>query len=193
MTEPKTPPTSEPANAASPSDSSSEARPAGAVPGVLDGIRVLELGQVLAGPFAGAIFADLGAEVLKIERTDGGELAALPVEVVALEDGAEQVRLQELVDDGGEVEDGTLHRTAGNLRLVRLAGSEQLGTGARRPAGLLAWCILDPALLARLHDLEQLAEGVEALGEARVGVKLHQDFLGFTQGQARIQPGSTRR
>ena len=102
--------------------------------------------------------------------------------------GAEQVRLQELVDDGGEVEDGTLHRTAGNLRLVRLAGSEQLGTGARRPAGLLAWCILDPALLARLHDLEQLAEGVEALGEARVGVKLHRDFLGFTQGQARIQP-----
>ena len=73
MTEPKTPPTSEPANAASPSDSSSEARPAGAVPGVLDGIRVLELGQVLAGPFAGAIFADLGAEVLKIERTDGGD------------------------------------------------------------------------------------------------------------------------
>ena len=42
-------------------------------PGVLSGIRVLELGQVLAGPFAGAVFADLGAEVLKIERTDGGD------------------------------------------------------------------------------------------------------------------------
>ena len=41
--------------------------------GVLSGIRVLELGQVLAGPFAGAIFADLGAEVLKIERVDGGD------------------------------------------------------------------------------------------------------------------------
>jgi formyl-CoA transferase len=41
--------------------------------GVLSGLRVLELGQVLAGPFAGAIFADLGAEVLKIERTDGGD------------------------------------------------------------------------------------------------------------------------
>ena len=32
--------------------------------GVLDGVRVLELGQVLAGPFAGAILADLGAEVI---------------------------------------------------------------------------------------------------------------------------------
>ena len=41
--------------------------------GVLQGVRVLELGQVLAGPFAGAILADLGAEVVKLERVDGGD------------------------------------------------------------------------------------------------------------------------
>ena len=41
--------------------------------GILAGLRVLELGQVLAGPFAGAIFADLGAEVLKVERVEGGD------------------------------------------------------------------------------------------------------------------------
>lgn len=41
--------------------------------GILAGLQVLELGQVLAGPFAGAIFADLGADVLKIERVDGGD------------------------------------------------------------------------------------------------------------------------
>ena len=40
---------------------------------VLSGVRVLELGQVLAGPFAGAIFADLGAEVTKLERVEGGD------------------------------------------------------------------------------------------------------------------------
>ncbi len=40
---------------------------------MLEGIRVLELGQVLSAPFAGAIFADLGAEVLKIERVEGGD------------------------------------------------------------------------------------------------------------------------
>jgi formyl-CoA transferase len=46
-----------------------------AVPGAgpLAGVRVLELGQVLAAPFAGAIFADLGAEVLKVERMEGGD------------------------------------------------------------------------------------------------------------------------
>ena len=40
---------------------------------ILQGISVLELGQVLAGPFAGAIFADLGAEVIKLERIEGGD------------------------------------------------------------------------------------------------------------------------
>jgi crotonobetainyl-CoA:carnitine CoA-transferase CaiB-like acyl-CoA transferase len=39
----------------------------------LQGLRVLELGQVLAGPFAGAIFADLGADVTKVERIEGGD------------------------------------------------------------------------------------------------------------------------
>jgi formyl-CoA transferase len=42
-------------------------------PAPLAGLRVIEAGQVLAGPFAGAVLADLGAEVLKIERLDGGD------------------------------------------------------------------------------------------------------------------------
>jgi crotonobetainyl-CoA:carnitine CoA-transferase CaiB-like acyl-CoA transferase len=43
------------------------------VAGILAGVKVIELGQVLAGPFVGAIFADLGAEVVKVERPDGGD------------------------------------------------------------------------------------------------------------------------
>ena len=39
----------------------------------LQDIRVLELGQVIAAPFAGAIFSDLGAQVVKVERVDGGD------------------------------------------------------------------------------------------------------------------------
>lgn len=39
----------------------------------LSGVRVVELGQMLAGPFAGMIFADLGADVIKVEKPDGGD------------------------------------------------------------------------------------------------------------------------
>jgi crotonobetainyl-CoA:carnitine CoA-transferase CaiB-like acyl-CoA transferase len=39
----------------------------------LDGIRVLELGQLLAGPFAGCLLAYYGAEVIKVEPPGGGD------------------------------------------------------------------------------------------------------------------------
>ena len=41
--------------------------------GPLAGIKVLEFGQIAAGPFAGSLLADLGADVVKIERPDGGD------------------------------------------------------------------------------------------------------------------------
>lgn len=47
------------------------------MPGPLDGVRVVELGQALAGPLAGVILADLGADVIKVEKPDGGDDARL--------------------------------------------------------------------------------------------------------------------
>ena len=40
---------------------------------MLSGVRVVEIGQALAAPFAAEILADLGADVIKVEKPDGGD------------------------------------------------------------------------------------------------------------------------
>ena len=42
------------------------------MPKPLAGLRVLELARILAGPWAGQLLADLGADVIKVERTGIG-------------------------------------------------------------------------------------------------------------------------
>jgi crotonobetainyl-CoA:carnitine CoA-transferase CaiB-like acyl-CoA transferase len=54
----------------------------GALP--LHGLRVLELGHIVAGPSAGLLFADLGADVIKVERPgEGDQSRAMPAGTAA--------------------------------------------------------------------------------------------------------------
>ena len=50
-----------------------ETPPGDAAPGPLAGLKVIELGQLIAGPFAAKTLADFGAEVIKIEAPTGGD------------------------------------------------------------------------------------------------------------------------
>ena len=40
---------------------------------ILEGVKVLDFGRYIAGPFCGALLADYGAEVIRVERVDGSE------------------------------------------------------------------------------------------------------------------------
>ena len=42
-------------------------------PGALNGLKVVEMGQLIAGPFAGKTLGDFGADVIKIEAPGGGD------------------------------------------------------------------------------------------------------------------------
>ena len=41
--------------------------------GILEGVKVLDFGRYIAGPFCGALLSDYGAEVIRIERVSGSE------------------------------------------------------------------------------------------------------------------------
>ncbi|MFN8757884.1 MAG: CaiB/BaiF CoA transferase family protein [Tagaea sp.] len=43
------------------------------MPGALEGIRVVELAHIMAGPVAGLMLADMGADVVKVEKLPGGD------------------------------------------------------------------------------------------------------------------------
>ena len=40
---------------------------------ILEGVKVLDFGRYIAGPFCGALLADYGADVIRIERVNGSE------------------------------------------------------------------------------------------------------------------------
>ena len=53
----------------------------------LKGIRVVEFARILAGPWAGQVLADLGAEVIKVEAPLGDDTRRWGPPFVAYQDG----------------------------------------------------------------------------------------------------------
>lgn len=112
----------------------------------LAGLRVLELGTLIAGPFAGRILADFGADVIKIEQPpDGDPLRAWGVVV----DGAGS--LWSLVQNRGKRSLALdLHDPTAREAVRRLAAEADVLLENFRPGRLEAWG-LDPGDLRRAN------------------------------------------
>ena len=97
--------------------------PPGSQAQVLSGLRVVEIGQYVAAPLAGTIFADLGADVVKVERPGGDPLRADPARFAAWNRGKETVELD-------------LRSAAGKARLLDLVNEADLLVENLRPGAL---------------------------------------------------------
>jgi crotonobetainyl-CoA:carnitine CoA-transferase CaiB-like acyl-CoA transferase len=90
--------------------------------GPLAGLRILEVGTMLAGPYATMLLADLGAEVVKIEPPEGDISRRVgDAYFASLNRGKRSLRL-DLTDDGGQQQLGALVADAHAL-LVNLKPS----------------------------------------------------------------------
>ena len=146
----------------------------------LRGVRVIEMGQLIAGPFAGKTLADFGADVIKIEPPGGGD----PLRNWRLLEGrhlglvAGAVAQQEIVAldlrkprrPGHRAQADRRSRRADRELPPRHAGRLGPGLGGAVAAEPAAWsCCASPATArpARYRDLP----GFGVVGEAMGGLR----------------------
>ena len=107
----------------------------------LAGIRVLDLSNVLAGPFCGYHLARLGAEVIKVENPKGGDLARrlgadpamaknlMGLSFVAVNADKQSVAIDFKADDGKEIFLRLVEKADVVLENFRPKVMERLGLG----------------------------------------------------------------
>src|SRR5262245_2543647 len=107
------------------------------MPGPLAGIRVVELGVWVAGPSAGGVLADWGADVVKIEPPDGDPFRGLFLSVSGVEmpanppfeldnRGKRSIALDLATADGRRIANALVARADVFLTNVRVPALERL-------------------------------------------------------------------
>jgi len=95
--------------------------------GPLAGLRVVELAGIGPGPFAAMLLADLGAEVIRVERPDSG--SAVPAELDALRRGRRSVLLDLRRPEGKRAVFDLVSRADVLVEGYRPGVAERLGLG----------------------------------------------------------------
>ncbi len=96
---------------------------------VLQGLKVVEIGQYVAAPLAATIFADLGAQVVKVERPGGEPLRSDPARFAAWNRGKRTVELDLATEAGHREALGLLDEADLLVENLRPGALERLGLG----------------------------------------------------------------
>jgi crotonobetainyl-CoA:carnitine CoA-transferase CaiB-like acyl-CoA transferase len=102
-------------------------------PRALEGLRVLDQTQVMAGPFCAMLLADMGAEVIKIEPPGGDATRAMDLELAP---GVSAPFLAVNRNKRGLVLD---QASGGRARLERAGGHRRRARRELRPAWPRGW------------------------------------------------------
>lgn len=149
------------------------------MPGPLEGIRIIDLSQVIAGPFATTWLADQGADVIKVEDAHGdpsrsigtrkGDMSAL---YCAVNRGKRAIVLDLKSDDGKRALEALLREADVFVQNFRPGVIERLGFGYERVkeiAPRLVYCSMSgygpegPRAKARVYDsIVQASSGFAA-------------------------------
>ncbi len=144
--------------------------------GPLEGVRVLELAGIGPGPFAGMMLADMGAEVIRIDRSGsvrGGDPAAPPADVLGR--GRQSIGIDLKSDEGRELVLEMVESADVIFEGFRPGVAERLGVGpdeclARNPkivyGRMTGWGQEGPYAHAAGHDINyiSLAGALEPMG-----------------------------
>jgi formyl-CoA transferase len=112
--------------------------------GPLDGIRVIELGQLLAGPFCGQLLADFGAEVIKVEAPGAGD----PLREWGRERAGGKALWFPIVGRNKKSITIDLRQTEGQALVRRLIAQADILVENFRPGTMEKWGLGYPALAA---------------------------------------------
>jgi alpha-methylacyl-CoA racemase len=144
--------------------------------GPLHGIRVVEIAGIGPAPLGCMMLSDLGAEVLRVDRTSAGGLALLPPRGDTLNRGRRSVAVDLKSERGGEVVRQLADRADVFVEAFRPGVAERLGLGpadllGRNPALVYArmtgWGQTGPLAARAGHDIDYAAivGAIHAVGE----------------------------
>ena len=166
----------------------------GSLPGPLTGVRVVELAGIGPGPFCGMLLADLGAEVIRVDRP-GGPPSPVPLDKDVTSRGKRRIVVDLKHPRGAEV---VLRLAASSDALIegyRPGVAERLGVGpadclARNPrlvyGRMTGWGQDGPLSGSAGHDIAYIAVtgALHAIGRAGGPPQVPVNYLGDFGGGA---------